>query len=72
MAKKKATEKKTAKKQLKKSPAKKTVQKTAKKIKQQKELIRAIRTPERFFKVEFGRYGGEVAMGEITEAQFNH
>ena len=72
MAKKKATEKKTAKKQLKKSPAKKTVKKTAKKIQQQKELIRAIRTPERFFKVEFGRYGGEVAMGEITEAQFNH
>jgi len=46
--------------------------KSAKKIKEQKKLIRAIKTPERFFKVEFGRYGGEVAMGEITEAQFSY
>jgi len=68
MAKKKATKKKTAKKQLKKSPAKKS----KKKIAEQKKLIRAIRTPERYFKVEFGRYGGEVAMGTITEAQYNY
>jgi hypothetical protein len=68
MAKKKATKKKTAKKQLKKSPAKKS----KKKIAEQKKLIRAIRTPERFFKIDFGRYGGEVAMGTITEAQYNY
>jgi hypothetical protein len=64
----KIVKKKTEKKQLKKAPAKKT----AKKIRQQKELIRAIKTPERFFKIDFGRYGGEVAMGEITEAQYNY
>ena len=59
------------KKKTKKSTAK-TVKKTAKKIQQQKELIRAIRTPERFFKVDIGRYGGEVAMGSITREQFEH
>jgi len=68
MKKKKVVKKKTSKKQLKKTPAKKS----AKKIKQQKELIRAIKTPERFFKIDFGRYGGEVSMGEITEAQYNY
>ena len=55
-----------------KKKTKKPLKKSARKIKQQKELIRTIRTPERFFKVDFGRYGGEVAMGEITEAQFNY
>ena len=68
MSKKTATKKKTIKKQLKKQPLKKS----KKKIAEQKKLIRTIKTPERFFKPEFGRYGGEVVMGEITEAQFNH
>ena len=48
------------------------VKKSPKKIREQKALIRAIKTPERFFKVEFGRYGGEVAMGAITPAQFKY
>ena len=51
---------------------KKPLKKSARKIKEQKELIRTIRNPERFFRVDFGRYGGEVAMGSITEAQFNY
>ena len=55
-----------------KKKTKKPLKKSARKIKQQKELIRTIRTPERFFRVDFGRYGGEVAMGSITEAQFNY
>jgi hypothetical protein len=40
--------------------------------KQKEELIRTIKNPERYFKVEFGRYGGEVAMGEITKEQFEY
>lgn len=40
--------------------------------KQKEQLVRTIKNPERYFKVDFGRYGGEVAMGEITEAQFEH
>lgn len=40
--------------------------------KQKEELIRTIKNPERFFKVDFGRYGGEVAMGEITKEQFEY
>lgn len=48
------------------------VKKSKKKIEEQKQLIRAIKTPERFFKVDFGRYGGEVAMGEITAEQFDY
>lgn len=55
----------------KKKATKKPAEKSKKKIAEQKKLIRAIKTPERYFKVEFGRYGGEVAMGEITEAQFS-
>jgi hypothetical protein len=55
-----------------KKKTKKPLKKSARKIKKQKELIRAIRTPERFFQIEFGRYGGEVAMGSITEAQFDY
>ena len=51
---------------------KKPLKKSARKIKQQKELIRTIRNPERYFRVDFGRYGGEVAMGSITEGQFNY
>ena len=41
-------------------------------IAQQKKLIKTIKTPERFFRVDFGRYGGEVAMGEITKAQYDY
>ena len=51
---------------------KKTTKKSKKKIEEQKQLIRTIKTPERFFKVDFGRYGGEVAMGEITAEQFDY
>jgi len=51
---------------------KKAIKKSKKKIAEQKKLIRAIKTPERYFKVDFGRYGGEVAMGAITEAQYNY
>ena len=36
-------------------------------IAQQKKLIKTLKTPERFFKIDFGRYGGEVAMGSITQ-----
>ena len=49
---------------------KKTVKKSARKIKEQKKLIRTIKNPERYFKLDFGRYGGEVAMGTITKEQF--
>ena len=61
--KKKVTPKKTKKK-------KKAVKKSAKKIKEQKKLIRTIKNPYRYFKFDVGRYGGEVAMGEITESQY--
>jgi hypothetical protein len=40
--------------------------------KQKEELIRTIKNPERYFRVDFGRYGGEVAMGEITKEQFEY
>ena len=63
------------KKKATKKPAKKTkkaVKKSKNKIAEQKKLIRAIKTPERYFKVDFGRYGGEVAMGTITKEQFDH
>jgi hypothetical protein len=55
-----------------KKKTKKLLKKSARKIKEQKELIRTIRNPERYFRVDFGRYGGEVAMGSITEGQFNY
>jgi hypothetical protein len=61
--KKKVTPKKTKKK-------KKSVKKSAKKIKEQKKLIRTIKNPHRYFKFDVGRYGGEVAMGSITESQY--
>ena len=32
--------------------------------KQKEQLVRTIKNPERYFKVDFGRYGGEVAMPE--------
>ena len=41
-------------------------------VKQKKKLIKTIKTPERFFKIDFGRYGGEVAMGSITKEQYNY
>jgi|TARA_B100000965_G_C19590416_1_gene757700 hypothetical protein len=41
-------------------------------IAQQKKLIKKIKTPERFFKIDFGRYGAEVAMGSITKEQFDY
>ena len=49
-------------------------QKKTKKVssKKKKELVKAIKNPNRYFRLDFGRYGGEVAMGEITEAQFNY
>ena len=49
---------------------KKAVKKSAKKIKEQKKLIRTIKNPHRYFKLDVGRYGGEVAMGSITKEQF--
>ena len=70
MAKKK---KKVAPKKTKKvTPKKKAVKKSAKKIKEQRKLIRTIKNPHRYFKFDVGRYGGEVAMGSITEDQYNY
>jgi len=40
--------------------------------KKKKELVKAIKNPNRYFKLDFGRYGGEVAMGEITKAQYDY
>lgn len=46
----------------------------AKKVssKKKKQLIKAIKTPVRYFRIEFGRYGGEVAMGSITPEQYSY
>ncbi len=41
-------------------------------IKEKKKLIRTIKTPNRFFRLNFSRYGGEVAMGTITKDQYEH
>ena len=41
-------------------------------IKEKKKLIRIIKTPNRFFRLNFSRYGGEVAMGTITKDQYEH
>ena len=41
-------------------------------LKQKKKLIKTIKNPERFFKLDFTRYGGEVAMGTITKDQFEY
>jgi len=38
--------------------------------KKKKELVKAIKNPNRYFRLDFGRYGGEVAMGEITKEQY--
>jgi len=41
-------------------------------IKEKKKLIRTIKNPNRFFKLNFSRYGGEVAMGTITKDQYEY
>jgi len=41
-------------------------------LKQKKHLIQAIKTPERFFRINIGRYGGEVAIGTITKDQHDY
>ena len=41
-------------------------------LEQKKKLIRTIKTPERYFRLNFSRYGGEVAMGAITKEQFEY
>ena len=41
-------------------------------LEEKKKLIRTIKTPNRYFRLVFNRYGGEVAMGSITQAQFDH
>ena len=40
--------------------------------KKKKDLVRAIKHPNRYFKLDVGRYGGEVAMGEITKLSLIH
>ena len=40
--------------------------------KKKKELVKAIKNPNRYFRFDVGRYGGEVAMGEITQAQYDY
>ena len=41
-------------------------------IKEKKKLIRTIKTPNRFFRLNFSRYGGEVAIGTITKDQYEY
>jgi|TARA_B100001094_G_C17917038_1_gene664057 hypothetical protein len=41
-------------------------------IKQKKKLIRTIKNPIRYFRLNFSRYGGEVAMGTITKDQYEY
>jgi len=41
-------------------------------LQQKKHLIQAIKTPERFFRINITRYGGEVAMGKITKDQYDY
>ena len=41
-------------------------------IKEKKKLIRTIKNPIRYFRLNFSRYGGEVAMGTITKDQYEH
>jgi hypothetical protein len=57
-------------KKAKKTKTKKPVKKSKKKIAEQKKLIKTIKNPHRYFKLDVGRYGGEVAMGSITESQY--
>ena len=39
-------------------------------IEQKRKLIKTIKTPHRFFRLSFTRYGGEVAMGTISKDQY--
>ena len=41
-------------------------------IKEKKKLIRTIKNPIRYFRLNFSRYGGEVAMGTITKDQWEY
>jgi len=41
-------------------------------IKQKKKLINTIKNPIRYFRLNFSRYGGEVAMGTITKDQYEY
>ena len=41
-------------------------------LKQKKKLIDTIKNPIRYFRLTFGRYGGEVAMGKISEEQYDY
>ena len=41
-------------------------------IEQKKKLIQTIKTPNRYFRLSFTRYGGEVAMGTITKDQYEY
>ena len=41
-------------------------------IKEKQKLIRTIKNPNRFFRLNFSRYGGEVAMGTITKDQYEY
>jgi len=41
-------------------------------IKQKKKLIKTIKNPIRYFRLNFSRYGGEVAMGTITKDQWEY
>ena len=41
-------------------------------LKEKQKLINTIKTPNRFFRLSFTRYGGEVAMGTITKDQYEY
>ena len=41
-------------------------------LQEKKKLIRTIKTPCRYFRLLFSRYGGEVAMGTISKEQFEY
>ena len=41
-------------------------------IEQKKKLIKTIKNPIRYFRLNFSRYGGEVAMGTITKDQYDY
>jgi hypothetical protein len=41
-------------------------------LKKKKELIKKLKTPNRYFRLSFSRYGGEVAMGTITKDQYDY
>ena len=41
-------------------------------LKEKKKLIKTIMNPIRYFRLNFSRYGGEVAMGTITKDQYEY